>query len=120
VKFIEIKEVINHLYSEFNKRNIDNVLAFMRPDVHWPNGWEGGYVEGHDEVRAYWTRQWKVLDPEVVPLNILPLPDGRIQVLVQQTVKDMEGRLLSANKVRHVYTFDNDLIKTMEIEPADN
>jgi hypothetical protein len=33
----------------------------MDADVHWPNGWEGGYVEGHDEVRDYLTRQWKEL-----------------------------------------------------------
>ena len=116
MEFNQIKEAINQVYSFFNKREIDKILTFMHPDVHWPNGWEGGYVEGHDGIRDYWTRQWKALDPEVIPLRIDQLPDGRVQVLVQQTVKDLEGKLIAAGEVRHVYTFVNGLITAMEIE----
>jgi hypothetical protein len=32
-------------------------LSHMGTDVSWPNGWERGYVSGHEEVRAYWLRQ---------------------------------------------------------------
>ena len=50
----------------------------MATDVDWPNGWEGGYVHGQDEVRAYWTRQWKAINPTVIPITIQETPDGKV------------------------------------------
>jgi hypothetical protein len=111
-----IEELIQQLYDIFNKRDIAAALQLMTPDVHWPNGWEGGYVDGRDGVRDYWTRQWKEIDPYVEPLAMIQQPDGRIRVLVQQTVKDKQGRLLFEGQVNHIYTLNNGLIKTMEIE----
>ncbi len=54
--------MFERLYERFNARDIDGVLAHLASDVDWPNGWEGGYVKGHDEVRDYWTRQWAEID----------------------------------------------------------
>ncbi|HXX28574.1 MAG TPA: nuclear transport factor 2 family protein [Terriglobales bacterium] len=48
------------MYAAFNRRDIDGVLALMRPDVDWPNGLEGGCADGCDEVHAYWRRQWGI------------------------------------------------------------
>ena len=109
-------DLIRSAYAAFNERDIDAVLLFMDANVHWPNGWEGGYVEGHHEVRDYWTRQWKELDPHVLPVSFKERPDGRLEVEVQQTVKDIQGKLLFQGKVKHVYTIENNLIKGMEIE----
>lgn len=44
-------------YREFQRPLYGAVLAGMHPHVEWPNGMEGGYVHGHEEARAYWTRQ---------------------------------------------------------------
>jgi hypothetical protein len=110
------EELIQKAYAAFNERDIDQVLTTMHPDVHWPNGWEGGYVNGHEEVRNYWTRQWKELDPYVEPTAFNELPDGRLEVKVHQIVKDVQGNLLVDGIVKHVYTFRGDLITTMEIE----
>jgi len=88
----------------------------MTPDAHWPNGWEGGYVEGHDDVRAYWTRQWKELDPHVQPLSIHQREDEKIVVNVHQQVKDVYGKSLFDGMVKHIYTLENGLIKSMDIE----
>jgi hypothetical protein len=49
------RELLTRAYAAFNARNIDAVLAAMHPDVDWPNGWEGGRVRGHPQVRDYWT-----------------------------------------------------------------
>lgn len=114
-----IEPLIQQAYDAFNKRDIDAALLLMTPNVDWPNGWEGGYVHGQDEVRAYWTRQWNEIDPLVDPLSIIQQPDGRIKVLVHQTVKDKQGKLLSDGHVYHIYTIENGLIKTMEIEKGD-
>ena len=111
-----IETLINDAYTAFNNRDIDAALTLMTPDVHWPNGWEGGYVEGHDGVRAYWTRQWKEIDPHVQPTTIDPVADGKILVNVQQQVKDLNGKSLFEGMVKHIYTIENGLIKSMEIE----
>jgi hypothetical protein len=108
--------ILIHAYQSFNARDIDAVLSLMHPNVHWPNGWEGGYVEGHDEVRNYWTRQWKELNPNVQPVSFKQNEKGEVEVEVQQLVKDMKGNILADAIVTHVYTFENGLIKSMEIK----
>ena len=110
------QNLIKKVYKEFNARNIDEVLLHMHTDVHWPNGWEGGYVNGHDEVRDYWTRQWKELDPHVEPVSINETEDGKVEVDVHQLVKDIKGNILSDGMVKHVYTIGNNLIIKMEIQ----
>lgn len=103
------------LYERFNARDIDAVLARLTPDVDWPNGWEGGYVRGRDEVRAYWTRQWAEIDGKVTPEGFSVEPDGRIDVTVHQVVKDRGGKLLSDATVHHVYRLRDDQVEHMEI-----
>ncbi len=112
----QYQNLIKKIYSAFNARDIDQVLSAMHPEVHWPNGWEGGYVIGHDEVRAYWTRQWKELDPNVEPIGFKERPDGSVEVEVHQIVKDLQGNVLFNGMVKHVYTIENGLIRNMEIE----
>lgn len=111
----DLHEIIKKLYKAFNQRNIDGVLAYFHLDVQWPNGWEGGYVFGHNGVRDYWTRQWRELDPKVEPVNISDLPDGRIAVDVHLVAKDMAGNLLADSMLKHVYTFDEGMVRTMNI-----
>ena len=111
----QYQELIKNAYYSFNSRDIDTVLTMLHPEVHWANGWEGGYVIGHDEVRDYWTRQWKELDPNVDPVGITEKDDGQIEVEVHQVVKDRQGSVLFDGVVRHLYTIENGLIKNMEI-----
>src|SRR5829696_900303 len=78
--------LLRRTYDAFNARDIDAALAVMHPDVDWPNAWEGGRVNGHDEVRDYWTRQWAEIHPTVEPTAIAPPgPDGRVAVTVHAT-----------------------------------
>lgn len=108
-------ELIYKAYENFNKRNIDEVFTTMNPDVHWPKAFEGDFVKGFDEVRAYWTRQWSEIDPEVTPFGFRLLDDGRLEVDVHQIVKSLDGEVMFEGNVKHVYTFGNGLIDSMEI-----
>ncbi len=108
--------MFEQLYERFNARDIDAVLEMLTPDVDWPNGWEGGYLRGRDEVRAYWTRQWGEINGTVVPQAFATTPDGRIDVTVHQVVKDLEGELISDSTVHHVYRLRDDRIEHMEIK----
>ena len=106
---------LEHLYERFNARDIDAVLAALTTDVDWPNGWEGGYVHGHDEVRDYWTRQWAAIDGTVTPEAFSTQPDGRIDVTVHQVVKTLAGELLEDTTVHHIYRLRGDRVEHMEI-----
>src|SRR6476620_10479898 len=110
------EQLLHQAYAAFNSRDIDAALQLMHLQVQWPNGWEGGWVHGHDAVRDYWTRQWQVLDPHVTPVAITEREDGRLEVQVHQVVKDTQGALLMNGTVIHVYTFEKGLITKMEIE----
>jgi hypothetical protein len=116
----DVEKLLGSIYEAFNRRDVDTVLAAMHPAVDWPNGWEGGRVNGRDEVRSYWTRQWAVLDPTVVPVAFEQRSHGSTSVLVHQTVRDLSGTLLNDGEVVHVYTFEDGLIKAMDIELVPN
>jgi hypothetical protein len=103
------------LYDAFNARDIDAVVAQFAPDVDWPDAWHGGRVVGHDAVRAYWLGQWEVIEPAVHPRRLRELPDGRVEVLVEQEVRDRDGDLLSHAFVLHTYTFSGSLIGRMDV-----
>lgn len=110
------QELLEATYGAFNRRDMELVLSFMHPEVDWPNGMEGGRVHGHAGVRAYWRRQWSMIDPCVEPLRFETSPDGQTIVHVRQTVRDLAGNLLSQKMVRHSYVIKNALIQSMEIQ----
>ena len=112
----EEERLLRRAYAAFNARDIDGALALMHPDVDWPNGMEGGRELGHEAVRAYWTRQFGLIDSHVEPVGFEVDEEGRIVVDVHQVVRDLEGSVLSDGRVRHVYTLRDGLVSRMEIE----
>lgn len=112
------RELLTAVYAAFNIRDIDRVLALMRPDVDWPNGMEGGRMHGCDAVRAYWRRQWGILDPYVEPVCIEDDETGNTVVDVHQVVRDLSGNILTDQIVQHVYSFRDGLIERMDIRKS--
>ncbi|MGC2646895.1 MAG: hypothetical protein WA261_11510 [Candidatus Sulfotelmatobacter sp.] len=76
---------------------------------------EGGTVHGRVGVREYWTRQWKILDPQVEPKKFATDSTGRVVVEVHQVVRDLTGKELLNRMVEHVYSIEGGLIQNMEI-----
>jgi len=107
-------QLLTDLYAAFNARDIDRCLTVMHPDVTWANGMDGGNVHGHEGVRAYWTRQWKLVNPRVDPKNFQSNGD-RVSVDVHQVVHAMDGTLIVDQMVKHVFTIEAGLIKIFEI-----
>ena len=110
---------LRQLYEAFNARDIDAALAGMTEDVDWPNGWEGGYVKGHEEIRAYWLRQWEAVDSRVEPLAFTDCASGDVEVRVHQSGRDAAGTVLFDQEVLHVYAYRGELVERMTIEAAD-
>jgi hypothetical protein len=111
------EDLLRRAYAAFNARDIDRALAVMHPDVDWPNGMEGGRELGHDAVRAYWTRQFGLIDSHVEPESFEEV-DEKIVVDVHQVVRDLDGALLADQQVEHVYTLRDGLIARMDIRDS--
>ena len=111
-------ELLKRVYDRFNARDMEIVLAAMQEDVIWANGMEGGHVQGRDEVRSYWTRQWAMIDPHVEPVAFARGPEGEVVVEVHQVVRDLNGNLLADKMVDHVFRIENGLIKRFDIRGA--
>ena len=109
-------DTIRKAYAAFNERDIDKALSTMQADVQWSKAWEGGYISGHHEIKEYWTRQWKEINPHVQPVGFAERSNSSLEVTVHQKVKDLEGISIFDGTVKHIYTFENGLIKTMDIE----
>ena len=109
------RKLLASIYALFNARAIDSVLDTLHPEVDWPNGMEGGRVQGRAGVRDYWTRQWGMIDPHVEPMGFATEGDGRVAVTVHQTVRDLSGEVLLDQMVEHVYRIEDGLIRSTEI-----
>lgn len=110
-------ELLRAAYAAFNARDIDAALALMTPDVAWPRAFKGGFVQGPQEVRAYWTEQWGEINPHVEPVAFHPENVDRILVDVHQVVRDMAGTVIADEHVGHRFTLNHDLIQMMEVSP---
>ncbi len=113
--FLSEEDLLAGAYADFNARRIDAVLARMHSEVEWANGMEGGHEHGREAIRAYWTRQWTILDPHVDPIAIRPDESGRWVVEVHQVVHGMQGNLLLDTVVHHAYRIADGLIERMDI-----
>jgi hypothetical protein len=117
-KMIEkkIQDLIKKAYAAFNARDIDTVLSIMHPDVQWPKAFEGGYASGHSEIREYWTKQWKEINPNVEPIGFTERQNGTLEISVHQRVKDLQDNVIFDGTVKHIYTLEEGLIRRMDIE----
>ena len=110
--------LVRQLYEGFNRRDIPAVLALMAENVDWANGMDGGHVRGREAVRAYWTKQWTEIAPQVDPIQVTRRDDGATAVEVRQVVRDLEGKVLLDETVRHVFHIGNGLVTRFDIENA--
>jgi hypothetical protein len=110
----DIHSFFRNLYKNFNNRNIESVITNMTEDVKWANGMEGGYVHGHDAVRAYWTRQFTMANANVTPLEI-GAGNEFVKIKVHQVVHDLNKNLLTDEIVEHIFLLQNNKIKEFHI-----
>jgi hypothetical protein len=115
--------VIKQLYKDFNARNIDEVLVMLTGDVMWANAMDGGYAHGHDAIRAYWTRQWSIVDPHVEPVRFTPAHEGSIVVEVIQPIRNLDGSVvhgepygLRDKTVGHIFHFRGGKVSRFDVQ----
>ena len=113
------QELIESAYKAFNARDIESILSVMHPEVKWSRACEGDYANGHEELSAYWKRQWAEINPKVTPVDFTEKENGTLAVEVDQLVKDLNGEILFDGKVIHVYTIADGLLCQMDIQPVE-
>jgi len=116
---VDTQTLLARAYAAFNHRDIEGALALMSENVSWPKASEGGRVVGKEEIRSYWTRQWKEFDPHVEPLEMIDREGGITEVRVHQIVKSLGADVLSESEVWHVYTVANGLIERMDVKEGE-
>ncbi len=107
-------ELLRAAYAAFNARDINAALALMTADVAWPRAFKGGFVRGHEEVRAYWTEQWSEIDPHVEPSAFHP-EEGGFWSMCTPVVRDQAGSVVADEHVGHRFTIDRGLIQVMDV-----
>ena len=113
------QQFLQNLYDAFNKREIETIISLMRSDVKWANGLEGGFVYGRDQVREYWTNQFKAIQPELETLKFETDENNKNVVTVHQIVKDLQGNVLADATVHQIFTIEDGLISLYEIGETD-
>jgi ketosteroid isomerase-like protein len=108
-------ELLRAAYAAFNARDIPAALRLMTSEVTWPKAFKGGFVQGPDAIRAYWTEQWSEIDPHVEPTAFYAQGDATVVVDVHQVVRDLAGAVLADVHVGHHFTIKNGLIDAMEV-----
>ena len=106
---------VTALYDAFDARDVDALVAQFAPDVDWPDTMQGGRVVGRDAVRDHWVQQWQAVELQMEPRRVRELPDGRVEVLVDQVVRDRDGDLLGGASVLHTYTLRGGLVTRMDV-----
>jgi limonene-1,2-epoxide hydrolase len=116
----EQESLLRRMYEVFSTDERDTHLSgCLAPDVDWPNVLDGTRLHGHDEVRAYWDRQFAAGHPLVRLEGLRPDTDGAAVVAtVRQGHRDDSGDHW-AGLVEHVYRFAEDgRVARMDVRAA--
>ena len=108
VHFQTRRKRLKAVYEAYNRRDVAAMVAALDPQVEWTDMLEGAPIKGREAVGAYWSDQFKLIDIEVSPLTMEPLPDGRLVVTADQTIKKPDGTLWGNERVTHLITFGED------------
>ena len=102
------RALLEPLYEAYNRRDVPAMLTALDPEVEWCNVLQGVPIKGREAVGDYWRGQFELMRTEVSPLTYEPLPDGRLEVAVAQTMRKPDGQLWANERVTHTFTFGPD------------
>jgi SnoaL-like domain len=91
------EQLLQNLYDDFNRREIDRIIKLMDVNVKWENGTSGGFIYGRERMRKYWQQQFETDERE------------RSSVTLKQFVRDLEVNLLIEQIVNQIFEFERGL-----------
>ena len=102
-------------YDAFNARDLAGTLEGIGPDVEWPNQLEGITMHGLAAVSAYFLRQWEEMNPHFDLRHFEIDARNKVVLTVVQTVRGKGETPISQGLVRHLYEFEDRLVRRMDI-----
>jgi len=112
---LDYRKLVQHVYDSFNARNANAALEVIHPDAVWANAMEGGLLQGHREINAYWHRQWSYIDWNVKFVDQRTEDDGTVVVNTHQIIRDFLGNIISIRDVQHAFRIEDGLIREMRV-----
>ena len=112
---VGFRELLQHLYAAFNEQDVDRAFEVIHPDAVWANGMEGGLLNGHQDIREYWLRQWSYITWQVRPMRFEMTDPENIVVEAHQILRDLSGNIVSIRDLQHIFEIEDGLIKKMGI-----
>ncbi|MGW1026582.1 nuclear transport factor 2 family protein [Streptomyces sp. NPDC002577] len=120
--------LLHRMYEVFSTDEREAVLAAaLAPDVDWPNVLDGIRLHGHEEVFAYWARQFAAgtplvrleglrLDEQKPGAEAPPDRSRRVVATVRTGMRDKTGDHWADAPVEHVYSFTSaGLVSRMDV-----
>ncbi len=107
-------ETLRAGYEAFNRRDVENALRMLDPNVEWPDMLEGRVLRGAQAVREYWTRQFQLIDSHVEPEEFVE-QGARVLVVVHQRVRRLSTGTQDDRRVGHLYTFRGTKVVRMQV-----
>ena len=102
-------------FAAYNSRDVDRLLAAVGDDVDWPDG--AARLHGKDAVRRYWLEQWTRVRTHDEPVAFAVLGRDVAEVRIEQVVRDLDGRVVSAGAFRHTFHLRDGRIARLDIAP---
>jgi hypothetical protein len=107
-------DLIARYYDAIERRDLEAVLATTHAGVQFHDFLDGGEVEGLAAARDFYRRMFE-LAPDLDPITIETLPDGRVRVEFQSSVHSSSGHLWSDTRQAAIYTLVDGLIQGVEL-----
>lgn len=107
-------DLIVRYYDALERRDLEAVLATTHAEVRFHDFLDGGEVDGLDAARDFYRRMFE-LSPDLDPIKIETLADGRVRVEFQSSVHSSSGHLWSDTRQAAIYTLVDGLIQGVDL-----
>lgn len=105
--------VLSALHRAIEDHDIEALVALFHPEARIPDSLDQGLLVGHQEIRAYFLRQFAEMQVGATLLWVHPLPDDRADAIIHVTVHNPQGDFRWEGQVAASYRLDQGLIAEM-------
>mgnify|MGYP000297668190 CR=1 FL=1 len=110
-----VEPLLTSLYEAIERQDVDAVLALFHPDARIPDSLEQAALVGHDQIRAYYQRQFAAIRVGSSLLATNLLPDGRVEAFLHVLVHGSTGGFWWEGRVTATYRIEDGLITEMVV-----
>ena len=111
-----VEALLSGLYDAIGRQDIDAVMALFEPDARIPDSLESDTLVGHDQIRAYYLRQFATIQVSSALLSTRLMPDDRVAASLHVQVHGSEGGTWGEGRVEATYRIHAGKIREMVVD----